>query len=227
MSDGKQVTIRGLSDHEEARLLRLRRKMSRQHKGSRRRETTKRQIGRVRAREVNRRKDTVEKLTTHLAENYDLIRIENLRIGDMVRSAKGTVERPGKNVNQKRGMNRGILRSGWGMFAQRLEDKAPGRVERIHPTNTSRRCAVCDHVAEGNRKSQAVFLCVSCGHRDNADVNAAKNIAAGHAVTARGGPKVGPLNREPRSLSVEGDRNPPSGEDVKLIADDHLCSVVT
>ena len=39
-----------------------------------------------------------------------------------------------------------------------------------------------------NRKNQAVFKCVACGYTNNADVNAAKNIiAAGHAVTGRGG----------------------------------------
>ncbi|WP_370452396.1 zinc ribbon domain-containing protein [Kribbella caucasensis] len=32
---------------------------------------------------------------------------------------------------------------------------------------------------------QAVFRCAACGHRANADVNAAVNIAAGRAVSAR------------------------------------------
>ncbi|WP_433464314.1 zinc ribbon domain-containing protein [Spirillospora sp. CA-128828] len=52
-----------------------------------------------------------------------------------------------------------------------------------------------------SRESQAVFSCVACGFRVNADVNAACNIrdtAAGHAVAARGGlPLDGPSNREP------------------------------
>lgn len=48
----------------------------------------------------------------------------------------------------------------------------------VDPRNTSRTCAECGHCEKGNRKSQKDFLCVSCGHRANADVNAALNIRA-------------------------------------------------
>jgi transposase len=50
-----------------------------------------------------------------------------------------------------------------------------------------------------SRESQAVFTCTACNFTLNADVNAAKNIAAGHAVKARGGDRdAGPVNREPQ-----------------------------
>ncbi|MEI8407768.1 MULTISPECIES: transposase [unclassified Kribbella] len=68
---------------------------------------------------------------------------------------------------------------------QRLEHKAAGRVERINPAYTSQTCSVCGHCAPENRESQALFRCAACGHRANADVNAAINIAAGRAVSAR------------------------------------------
>ncbi|MGH3380763.1 MAG: zinc ribbon domain-containing protein [Actinoallomurus sp.] len=79
----------------------------------------------------------------------------------------------------------------------RLADKAPGRVERIDPAFTSQICHACGHHDAKNRQSQAIFRCRACGH---ADVNAAKNIAAGHAVTARGAlqPPGGAMNREPQ-----------------------------
>jgi transposase len=117
----------------------------------------------------------------------------------MTRSAKGTAEAPGRNVAAKAGLNREIGKSGWGALVRRLEDKAPGRVEKVPPAYTSQRCSACGHVAKENRESQAVFLCTACGYACNADVNAAKNIAAGHAVNARGGDRVtGPANREPQ-----------------------------
>jgi transposase len=81
------------------------------------------------------------------------------------------------------------------------------------------------HVARDNRESQAVFRCVVCEHRAHADVNAACNIrdiAAGHAVAARGGPPLGePVNREPQPFpsSVNGwvgISRLHAGEDVKV-----------
>ncbi|HVQ49217.1 MAG TPA: transposase, partial [Mycobacterium sp.] len=80
-----------------------------------------------------------------------------------------------------------ISRSGWGQLVARLQHKALGRIEQIPAAYTSQRCSACGHVAPGNRKSQAVFECEACNAgRCNADVNAARNIAAGRAVTARG-----------------------------------------
>ncbi|MEX5708194.1 transposase, partial [Parafrankia sp. FMc6] len=151
------------------------------------------------AREADRRKDWVERTSTDLARRFDVIRVEDLRITNMTRSARGTAEQPGRNVRQKAGLNRGILANGWGLLARRLEQKAPGRVEKIPVVYTSLCCSSCGHVAPGNRESQAVFRCVACGHTANADANAACNIAAGRAVTARGGAaSVTPANREPQ-----------------------------
>ena len=84
---------------------------------------------------------------------------------------------------------------------RRLADKAPGRVEKVRPAFTSQRCSACGHVDADSRESQPRFVCTACGFAGNADVNAAINIAAGHAVTARGGDGVTrPVNREPQLL---------------------------
>ena len=120
----------------------------------------------------------------------------------MTRSAKGTRENPGRSVRQKAGLNREILRSAWGLLVRRLEEKAPGRVEKIKPHYTSQRCSACGQVDGNSRESQARFVCTACGYACHADVNAAINIAAGHAVTARGGFRdAGPANREPQLLA--------------------------
>jgi putative transposase len=127
------------------------------------------------------------------------VKVENLGVKNMTRSAKGTLSAPGRNVAAKAALNRGISRSGWGLLARRLEDKAPGRVEKVNPAFTSQRCSAGGHLASESRKSQALFRCIACAYTDNADVNAAKNIAAGHAVTARRGLGVArPVNREPQ-----------------------------
>nr|WP_298207925.1 transposase [Ferrimicrobium sp.] len=196
---------------ESQRKRRLQRKMARQVKGSNRRNRTKRQIATLSARERDRRKDWIEKTTTDLVRRYDVICIEDLKIKNMSRSAKGTVARPGKNVRQKAGLNRSISSQAWGLFRQRLTDKSRFATTRsevvvVNPAFTSQTCAVCGYTDKKNRQSQTVFLCQSCGHTANADVHAAVNIyAAGLAVTGRQGTSHAfehsdPAKRQPPDL---------------------------
>ena len=199
LSTGQMLTGPRLSADRQRRLQRLQRTLARSSRGSSRRAQVKHAIARLKAREADARKDWAEKLSTDLARRFDVIRVEDLQIENMTRSAKGTIAKPGRNVQAKAGLNRAILASGWGILLRRLEEKAPGRIEKISPMFTSQRCSACGHVAAESRKSQAVFACTACGYACNADVNAARNIAAGHAVTARGGSPLGrPVNREPQ-----------------------------
>ncbi len=142
------------------------------------------------------------------ARRFDLIRVEDLQITNMTRSATGSRGDPGRNVRAKAGLNRGILASGWGQLARRLEDKAPGRVEKVRPAFTSQRCSACGQVDPDSRESQARFVCTACGFACHADVNAAINIAAGHPthlpipLHSRGGFRdAGSVNREPQLLA--------------------------
>jgi putative transposase len=202
LSTGELLHAPVLSDNEAVRLVLLQRRLARAQPGSNRRTRVRFAVAKLKAREVNRRKDWVEKASTDLARRFDVIRVENLRVNSMTRSARGTVDAPGRHVRAKASLNRGILGSGWGRLVRRLEDKAPGRVERVSPAFSSQRCFRCGRVDAKSRKSQAVFACTACGYTTNADVNAARNIAAGHAVTARGGDGITrPMNREPQLLA--------------------------
>ncbi len=201
LSTGDLLHVPGLTVRERRRLRRLERTLARAKRGSNRRGRVRHAIARLKARETDRRTDWAEKVSTNIARRFDVIRVENLQIANMTRSARGTRGDPGRNVRAKAGLNRGILRSGWGLLVRRLEKKAPGRVEKVKPRYTSQRCSACGEVDRDSRESQAVFRCTACGFACNADVNAAKNIAAGHAVTARGGDGVArPVNREPHLL---------------------------
>lgn len=176
------------------------RELTRKKSGSNRRRKARQRFAKAHARNADRRRDFIEKATTDLARRFDLIRVEDLRIANMTRSARGTIERPGRNVAAKAGLNRSILASGWGQFVSRMQDKAPGRVEKINPAFTSQTCSRCATVDRGARESQAVFRCRSCGHTANADVNAACNIAAGRAV--RGAEKSSALKRGPQHAAA-------------------------
>jgi putative transposase len=203
LSTGELLHMSELSPAKQRRMRLLQRKLARATRGSKRRARVRVQIAILYAGQADRRKDWCEKTSTNLARRFDVIRVEDLSIHNMTRSAKGSNQQPGKNVRQKSGLNRAILASGWGRLVRRLEDKAPGRVQRVNPAYTSQQCSACGHSAAESRENQALFVCVACKYACNADVNAARNIAAGHAVTAQGGHRVaGPMNCEPQSLRL-------------------------
>ncbi|MGP3934009.1 RNA-guided endonuclease InsQ/TnpB family protein [Nonomuraea sp. KM88] len=179
LSDGRKLTCPQLTTKERARIRKHQRRASRALKDSARKAAEYAKVAKLRARESNRRKDWCEKTSTMLARSYDVIRFEKLKITNMTASAKGTVEQPGQRVKQKSGLNRAILAQGWGVLRRRTEDKAPGRVEDVPAPYTSARCSACGWIEKNSRKSQAEFVCVSCGFACNADENAAINVAAG------------------------------------------------
>jgi putative transposase len=202
LSTGELLFAPTLRPSEARRLRFMQRRLARAKPGSTRRAQVKHSVARLTARKADRRRNWIEHTSTTLARRFDLIRVESLDMWAMTASAKGTVERPGRNVRQKAGLNRGILSQGWGLLVTRLEEKAPGRIEKIQPAFTSQRCNACGHIARESRERQARFRCVACGHTANADVNAARNIAAGRAVSARGGQPLGqPANREPHHVA--------------------------
>jgi putative transposase len=199
LSTAEMLSVARLSPARRARLVLLQRKLARAKRGSNRRARTRTAIARIKASEADVCKDWCEKTSTGLARRFDVICAEDLSITNMTRTAKGTIAEPGTNVRQKSGPNREIRRSGWGLLVRRLEDKAPGRVQKVNPAYTSQTCSQCRTTDREARESQAVFRCRTCGYRGNADTNAARNIAAGHAVNARGGDRAaGPVNREPQ-----------------------------
>jgi putative transposase len=203
LSTGDLLHVPSLNAAETERLRRLQQRLARARRGSRRRGRTRLALARLRAREADRRRDWVEKTTTDLARRFEIIGVEDLKVRAMTRSARGTRECPGVNAAQKRGLNREISRQGWGLLIVRLKHKAQGRLELVPAAYTSQRCSHCGHVAPENRKIQAVFQCVACGTGPcNADVNAARNVAAGRAVTARGDLGASrSANREPQLCS--------------------------
>ena len=49
-------------------------------------------------------------------------------------------------------------------------------VSTVQASYTSKMCPVCGCIEDENRPNQETFECIECGHKDNADFNAAKNI---------------------------------------------------
>jgi len=201
-SDGQCFDGVGMRPGEQRRVRHLQRRLARQKQGSNRRRRTVRAIGRVYERVRNRRADFCHQTAHTLTTEHGLVAVEDLRVKHMTASARGTVEQPGRHVRQKAGLNRSILDKAWGRLRTTLEwhgRKNGCSVVAVPAAYTSQTCSRCKHVAAESRESQADFCCVACGYQTNADVNAANTIlAAGLAVSGRGGLAVGPpVKRQP------------------------------
>ena len=179
MSNGETVAPGNFGKKTLRALRKAQRAVSRKKKGSANRRKAVRRVQTLHARVANARKDFLHKLSTTIAKNHGTVVVEALQVRSMSASAKGTVEEPGRNVRQKSGLNRSILDQGWRMFrtllGYKLADRG-GKLVEVPAAYTSQTCSVCGRVDPANRASQARFVCTACGHTENADINAAKNI---------------------------------------------------
>ena len=122
------------------------------------------------------RNDWQHQESRRIADHFQFVVIESLNTQGMTRSAKGTIEQPGKQVRAKSGLNRSILATGWSSFKLKLAYKA--ELIEVEPKHTSQKCHLCGHIEKENRKTRTKFECVRCGYSGNADINAALNILA-------------------------------------------------
>jgi putative transposase len=119
--------------------------------------------------------------------------VEDLRIRNLSRSARGTVDRPGSNVRAKTVLNRSILGMAWGKTERMLIYKCSrhgGVSVKVDPRNSSKECARCGHTAAANRVDRATFRCGACTHETNADTNAAQ-VVLQRGLTALSGAAPG------------------------------------
>ena len=137
-----------------------------------------RRLARAREREANCRLDALHKKALKLIRSADVIGLEKLDLRAMTRSARGTVEAPGRNVAAKRGLNRVMLDAGFGILARLIGEKAACAVREViavEPRYSSQTCGRCRHVSAKSRRRRR-FACVSCGFTTHVDVNAALEI---------------------------------------------------
>lgn len=174
---------------QQARYDKLQRVLNTKAKGSTNRKKILDKMADVRFKAGNQRKDWLEKTTTHLAETYEVVVLEDLKVKNMTKRVAPKQDEQGNYLPNgqaaKRGLNKAILGSAWGGLKTRLTDKTT--VVLCPPAYTSQCCSQCGHVEKDNRKKQAEFVCLACGHSENADLNAAKNIRmAGIALLEQG-----------------------------------------
>ena len=190
LSDGSQLKPLNSFRKHEKRLAIEQRKLSRKVKFSSNWLKQKNKIQKLHTLIANCRKDFLHKTSHQTSKNHAMIAIEDLRVSNMSKSAKGNAEEHGKNVKAKSGLNKGILDQGWFEFRRQLEYKQlwnGGLVVAVPAQYTSQTCPCCGHVSKDNRKTQAHFECVECRYTNNADIVGALNILErGHRLLACG-----------------------------------------
>jgi putative transposase len=182
------------------KLAKLQRRLAKKKKFSKNWRKAKARVTKLHTKVANIRKDFVHKVSNDISKNHAVVVVEDLQVKNMSKSAT-------KKVAQKSGLNRSILDASPFELRRQLEYKTQwqgGLLVAVPPQNTSRKCPECGHVSAENRKSQAKFVCVSCGFSANADWVGAWNIKeAGLASLACSQPSgdVSPSCQEPAEVS--------------------------
>src|SRR5258708_7251459 len=210
LSDGTfYAPLHSFRKHE-ARLRRYQRAMSRKQKFSKNWLKAKRRVQATHARIGNARRDYLHKATTAISRHHALECVEDLQIRKLSKSAAGTIEKPGRNVRAKSGLNKSILDQGWFEFRRQRDYKVGWQgsmLVAVPPQYTSQTCPRCAHVSAANRATRAWFRCTTCAYENHADVVGAMNILArGYRVAACGedGSGLEPkLNVKPASVKQE------------------------
>lgn len=178
LNDGTPIANPRHLRHAARKLRHEQKALSRCQRGSRRRAKQRERVARAHLKVGRSRRDFHHKQAHALAERYTAVAVEDLTVAAMVHTAKGTIEKPGRRVRQKAGLNRSILDAGWSEFlavlAEKLEARG-GTLIRVDPRGTSQECSGC-----GARVPKALNVrwheCPVCGLSLHRDHNAAVNI---------------------------------------------------
>lgn len=176
---------------KQAKVVKYQRRLAKKTRGSKNYGRAKTKLATAHAALTDARRDWLHKTTTTLVRDHDVIVIEDLNVAGMTRSAKGTADKPGRNVRAKAGLNRGILNHSFGQFREFLEYKADwyGKqvvvIDRYYPS--SKTCSTCGQINIQLQLTDRAWTCGICQSVHDRDLNAATNIrAAGLAVKACG-----------------------------------------
>jgi len=209
LSDGTVYPPLNSFKRHETALRKSQQALSRKKKFSKNWHKALHEVRRLHATIANVRMDFLHKSSTTIRKNHAVVVLEDLQIRNMSKSAKGSMDAPGRNVKAKSGLNKSILNQGWFMFRTLLDYKLVeygSRLILVPPHHTSQTCPECGHVSKENRKTQANFVCVSCGYAENADLVAACNILrAGLArLACEVNPEVKDQQQEPTEVIQPG-----------------------
>jgi len=182
MDDGRKVYNPLFLRSEVEYLSKLQRRLSKAKKQSNNYIKLKNKVAKLYEKISNKRKDFLHNVSSNLVNEFDRIYMEDLNISGLTRSAKGSIENPGKKVKQKSGLNTSILDVGLGEFKTMLEYKTKFSGKELIKVNrffaSSKTCSNCGEKNTNLKLSDRIWVCNNCNTELDRDINAAINIKA-------------------------------------------------
>ena len=182
-SDGEHIHLPQRLHQMRREIVRWQRLKAKRRQGSRGWSEAKNTIAALSRLLAARKKQFMRDIALEHCRANTLIGLEDLNNQAMRKSAAGTRRKPGRNVAAKRGLNRELAFLAPGLIVaayKRAAIKTGTRIVLVDYKDSSKECSACGKVTKGNREIQSVFVCKRplCGHSENADINAARNILA-------------------------------------------------
>lgn len=167
LANGVKIEGPRASAKHQRKLRRANRRLHARVKGSRNRARQARKVAAVHQRIANIRRDFTEKTTTQLLQRHDVIGIEDLNVAAMIKSGRAS---------------RSFSDASFGAISAALVRKAPRfgvlviKIDRFFPS--SKQCRLCGCKNQALTLADRIFQCpeVGCGHREDRDVHAARNV---------------------------------------------------